>query len=415
MSDDATTTAADASAFVLEGDGSDLDAVTKWITGVRRHLHQYPELSLHEEKTSSFVFSLLEQLGLKPRRMAQYGVVADIPGQVDKPFVALRADLDALPVTEETGLPFASKIPGVMHACGHDGHTSMLLGAAAILLSQVKAGNKPKLPVRLVFQPAEENVAGAKAMVAAGVLEDVAAIFGGHIDRSYPVGTIIVHDGCVNASADLIDITFTGKSCHAARPHEGVDTIVMASSFVMKLQHIVARAVDPSEPAVVTIGKMTAGTAFNIVAGSAHLLGTIRATRVETRDAIRERVRRLAESVAHGYGGTVDVAFRDSVPPVINTSSLYPLAQDAARAATAGCGEDASVRPLPKANLGGEDFAEYLQHVPGFFVRYGAGFPGEPNYSAHTAKWDFNEDCMIIGSQYLAQTAVLAGAKLANQ
>lgn len=247
-------------------------------------------------------------------------------------------------------------------------------------------------------------------MVRDGVLDGVAAIFGGHIDRAYPVGTMVVHDGCVNASCDLLEIKLTGKACHAARPHEGIDAVVMASELVVQLQHIVSRFVDPAEPAVVTIGKLQAGSAYNIVANSATLTGTIRAIKLETRDAIRRQIEKLAQAVSSACGGSAHVAFHDSVPPIVNSSSLYATAQTAATMSLDQLNfHKGKVIPLPRANLGGEDFAVYLQHVPGFFVRYGAGFEGLPFYSAHSSKWDFNEECLIIGSTYLANIAKQAG------
>eukprot|EP00043_Microstomoeca_roanoka_P001741 m.34361 g.34361 ORF g.34361 m.34361 type:complete len:412 (+) comp11008_c0_seq2:94-1329(+) len=388
--------------------------ITAWTVRLRRHLHENPELSWEERETSEFVFQTLEDLGLSPRRLATYGVVADIPGEKEKPFIALRADMDALPLQEDTGLSFASKKPGVMHACGHDGHTSMLLGAAALLMQQVNAGNKPKLPVRLVFQPAEESVSGADSMVKDGALENVAAIFGGHIDRAYPVGTMIVHDGCVNASCDTLEIELLGETCHAARPHEGVDAIVMASHLIVQLQTIVSRTVDPAEPAVVTIGKINAGSAFNIVAGKANLLGTVRTVKQETRLRIHQHIRGMADAVASAFGGKAIVTFSDGIPPVVNTSSLVDIAQQAARTATQEAAEPC-VTKLPKANMGGEDFAAYLQHVPGFFVRYGAAVPGEANISAHSPRWDFNEECLPIGSRYLAEVARLAAEHYDNE
>ena len=265
------------------------------------------------------------------------------------------------------------------------------------------------LPWGFASSPPFVAVSGALSMIADGALEGVCAVFSGHLDRAYPVGTVIVHDGCVNASCDMVDVEIRGKSCHAARPHEGHDALLMASEFVVQAQHIVSRIVDPAEPAVVTIGKLDAGTAFNIVAGTARLLGTIRATRIATRDMIRQHVVDLADAVARVNGGTARVEFKDSTPPVINSPQFFALAQQAAEEAVVHC-EEQSVHPLPKANMGGEDFAEYVQKVPGFFVRYGAGFgPDQPAHSAHSPHWDFNEKAMLVASKYLARVAVLAG------
>jgi len=234
------------------------------MVAMRRDLHQHPELSWREKRTPDQICNYLDRLGIAYRRgVAQGGVVAEIPGGTGPgPCIALRADFDALPIQEETGLPFASLTTGVMHACGHDGHTSMLLGAAELLAAE------PELSatVRLLFQPAEETGDGALAMIADGVLENVALIFGGHLDRHYPTGTVVVSDGAVNASSDRFEIKIAGQGGHGARPHETVDAVVVGSLLVIAIQTIVSREINPAHPSVISVGRFEAGTAANVIA-----------------------------------------------------------------------------------------------------------------------------------------------------
>ena len=246
--------------------------IVRKMIALRRDLHQHPELSWQETRTASKVCQVLDHLQISYRAgVAGTGVVADIPGGIAGPRVALRADLDALPIREETGLSFASRTEGVMHACGHDGHTSMLVGAAMLLAREESL----PAPVRLLFQPAEETGCGAKAMIKEGVLDDVAMVFGGHLDRHFPTGTIVVTEGPVNAASDRFCVNITGKGGHAARPHETVDAVVVGSLFVMALQTIVSREVNPAHPSVISVGHFQAGTAPNVIANTAMLEGTI--------------------------------------------------------------------------------------------------------------------------------------------
>ena len=258
------------------------------IVDFRRDLHRHPEISNEEHRTQSRIIAFLERLGIPYSAAAETGVIAEFPGEIsDAPRIVLRADIDALPIYEETGLSFASENPGVMHACGHDGHTSMLLGAATLIAEDAQR----KIPIRLLFQPAEEKASGAKALIAEGALDNAAMIFGGHIDRHYPLGTIVVTEGVVNASSDRFIITIGGQGGHAARPHETVDAVVVGSLLVMALQTIVSREVNPAHPSVVTVGHFDAGTAGNVIAARARLTGTIRAQDQEVREMLKESIR----------------------------------------------------------------------------------------------------------------------------
>lgn len=371
------------------------------MVALRRDLHQHPELSWNEKRTATKVSEFLDELEISYRSgVAGTGIVAEIPGQCDGPTIALRADMDALPIKEETGLPFASEVEGVMHACGHDGHISILLGAAMHLSQQ----SPPPLPVRLIFQPAEEMVKGAKAMIREGVLEDVAVIFGGHLDRHYQVGNVIVSDGPVNASSDKFRIEISGQGAHAARPHESVDAVVVGSLLVIAIQTIVSREVNPAHPSVVSVGRFDAGTAANVIAGHAVLEGSIRAQDPEVRDYLHKAIQRIADAVGQLHDAEVKVDIIKGTPPVINSHEMAELARQAA-AAVIG---ESHVGKLATANMGGEDFSYYLQQVPGCYVRIGGQVPGHEGFPAHSSRFDFDEHALSIGAAYFVSLVTIA-------
>ncbi len=372
---------------------------------LRRVLHEYPELSGQEENTAAVICKFLEGLGIKYRNnVAGHGVVADIPGPAGVPCVVLRADTDALPIQEETGLEFASVHDGVMHACGHDGHTTMLLGAGALLAEEKDL----PAPVRLIFQPAEEQGIGALAMIQAGVLEGAGMIFGGHLDRHYHPGAIVVAEGPVNASSDSFVIDIIGQGAHGARPHESIDAVVVGSLMIMALQTIVSREVDPARPSVVSVGEFHAGTAPNVIAGQARLAGTVRAQDPMVRHQLLTSIRRIAESIAQLHGAKTQVSFKEGTPPLINSPEMAGLARRAA-AATVG---EANVLPLKTANMGGEDFSYYTGTVPGAYVRFGSQVPGKEGFPAHSSKFDFDEATLAVGAAYFHAIAKLAGRQL---
>ncbi len=372
------------------------------MVALRRDLHQHPELSSKEQRTATKVCEFLDQIKVAYQpNIAGTGILAEIPGQQDGPCIALRADMDALPIQEETGLPFSSEVKGVMHACGHDGHTSILLGTAMHLSQQPP----PPLPIRLIFQPAEETVKGAKAMIDNGALENVALIFGGHLDRHYLAGKIIVTEGPVNASSDRFCITISGQGAHAARPHESVDAVVVGSLMVMAIQTIVSREINPAHPSVISVGRFDAGTASNVIAGQATLEGSIRAQEPEVRKHLHDSIKRIAESVGQLHDAKVKVEIIKGVPPVINTHEMTVLAREAAIAAVG----NANVGQLATANMGGEDFSYYLDHVPGCYVRFGGQVPGNEGFPAHSSRFDFDESALSTGAAYYASIAELAG------
>lgn len=375
---------------------------------LRRVLHEYPELSGHEANTAAVICKFLDGLAIPYRHgVAGHGVVAEIPGPSGVPCVVLRADTDALPIQEETGLEFTSVHDGVMHACGHDGHTTMLLGAAALLAEE------PSLPapVRLLFQPSEEKGTGALAMISEGALEGAGMIFGGHLDRHYHPGAIIVTDGAVNASSDNFTIEIFGQGAHGARPHESIDAVVVGSLMIMALQTIVSREVDPSRPSVVSVGQFHAGTAPNVIAGQAKLEGTVRAQDPAVRQQLLTSIRRIAESIAQLHGAKIQVTVKEGTPPLVNTPEMASLARNAA-VATVGT---ANVLPLKTANMGAEDFSYYMEKIPGAYVRFGGQVPGKEGFPAHSSKFDFDEEALAVGAAYYRSIAKLAGQQLHDQ
>lgn len=372
---------------------------------IRRDLHRHPELSGQEDRTAAQIGQRLYELGIPHRRVSKgTGIVADLPGPNGVPVVALRADMDALPIHEETGLAFASIHPCCMHACGHDGHVSMILGAAELLMRE----SALPAPVRLIFQPAEEIGCGAQAMIAAGALDNVAMIFGGHLDRHYAAGTIVVSDGIMNASTDTFVITISGQGGHAARPHESVDAVVVGSLMVMALQTIVSREVNPAWPSVVTVGRFDAGTAANVIAGQARLEGTLRAQDPEVRAHLQRSLRRMADAVGKLHGAAVSITFLEGTPALRNDPAMAALARSAAAQVVGGD----HVCDLQTANMGGEDFSYYLEQTTGCYVRFGAQVAGRESFPAHSSKFDFDESALAVGAAYFHTLARLAGAQV---
>lgn len=369
------------------------------LVSIRRKLHSEPELPWEEEKTTEFVVTSLEKLGIPFRRMNPTGVLAEITGGKPGKRVALRADMDALPVDElNNNLPYVSSSPGKMHACGHDAHTSMLLAAAKALVEI-----KGELPgtVRLIFQPAEEIAEGAKEMVKQGAMEGVDNVFGIHIWSQMPTHKISCTPGPSFASGDIFRIKFKGRGGHGAMPHECIDAAVVASSFVMNVQAVVSRAIDPQSPAVLTVGKMSAGTRFNVIAENAEIEGTVRCFDAETLDHVEMLLKQFAEQTTSVYGAEAKVEYIRGTDAVINEEHSAGLVQKIAEEAF---GKEAIYHEKP--TMGGEDFSIYLAHAPGSFALVGSGNPDkDTEWAHHHGRFNIDEDALTTGAELYAQYA----------
>jgi amidohydrolase len=367
------------------------------LTGWRRHLHANPELTLHEKNTAAFVQDRLTELGIPfIPNVGGNGVVATIARGQSNRSVGLRADMDALPIQETTGLPHASTNPGVMHACGHDGHTTSLLGAAALLAADTDWTGT----VQLVFQPAEEGGGGAKSMIADGLFQrfPMERIFGYHNWPGLDAGTVAVHDGAVMAAGNRVYFTITGHGGHAALPHLTRDPMVAAAHLLLALQSIVSRSVDPLDSAVVTIAMMQAGSAANQIAHEAVMRGTMRALRQEVRDHVEQTIRRIAEGVARSF----DVSIHVDIPPGMPVTANAPQERDLAAEAVSAAG--LTLRRDMAPAMTGEDFSWFLQQRPGAFVWIGNG-PSDNGRELHNANYDFNDAILPAASGYLASVA----------
>ena len=367
------------------------------IVALRRDIHREPELGFGTKKTAEKVLSALEGLPLDVQTgVAENGIVATLRGAGDGPTVGLRADMDALPIHEETGLPFASKLEGKMHACGHDGHTSMLVGAAHALSGMRERFNGT---VKFFFQPAEEGGGGGKVMVEAGVADDVAAVFALHLWPGFPLGTAATKAGPIMAAADAFEMTIRGSGGHGAFPHLTADAITMAAQIVTALQTVVSREVDPVEPAVVTVGEIGAGSAFNIIPEKARLGGTVRTLNEDLRRMMPERIERIARSVAQGMRGDAELDYEFSYPVTMNEEGAARTALGVIRGLF---GEEHTLE-LANPSMGAEDFAFFLEKIPGAFIWLGVG---EEVSFLHTPTFAFDEEILPQGSALLTALAL---------
>lgn len=365
----------------------------------RRHFHRHPELSFMEKETSAFIAEKLRDLGIETsENVGGFGLVGKIRGGLPGKTVALRADIDALPIQDEKSCEYASQHPGVMHACGHDGHTAALL-AVAEYFSKVKAQLSGE--IRLIFQPAEEVCpGGAKSMIEEGALDGVDVIYGVHLWTPIPVGTVASAPGPLMASTDEFFIDIQGCGGHGGMPHKTVDSVVAASSLVLQLQSVVSRSVDPLDPAVVTIGAIQGGTAQNIIADRCKLSGTVRCFREETRELIRARIYALAEGTAGAYGAEAHLNYMMGYPSLVNDADEYARFTREAPGVL-GLRVELSPKIMPA-----EDFAYYLQQVPGCFMFVGAGNPDKGAvYPHHHPKFDIDEDAMLHAAGLLITMA----------
>jgi amidohydrolase len=396
-------------ACILPPLSSEVAQLKDEVVALRRDFHQHPELGFEEVRTSAVVVGYLESLGLKPRSgVAKTGVVADIVGDLPGPTILLRADMDALPIMEETGLEFASRNPGKMHACGHDGHTAILLVTAKVLVQRRKS---LRGTVRVLFQPAEEGPGGAAPMIAEGVLDGVQAALGLHLWLHLATGQVNFCPGPMLAATDEFDLRVHGLGTHAASPHDGVDPITTAAHIITATQTMMTRAVDPKQPTVFTITRMQAGTAYNIIPPHADIGGTLRTYDETVRSHAKQRFERLARSTAEAHGATVELTWREGYPVLVNDPGVTAVVEDV-------CREMLSVAPLeqrPDArSMGGEDMAFYLQRVPGCFVFLGAYNEDiEACFSHHHPRFTIDEDSLPIGVELFLACVDRLSASLA--
>ncbi|MBM5792149.1 MAG: amidohydrolase [Cyanobacteria bacterium M_surface_10_m1_298] len=364
------------------------------LVAIRRHLHAHPELSGNEHQTAALVAGELRKLGWRVQEgVGRTGVLAEL-GPGAGPVVALRVDMDALPVEERTGLPYASVHQGLMHACGHDIHTSVGLGVARVLapLAQQLAGT-----VRLLFQPAEETAQGAAWMRADGAMEGVDALFGVHVFPSLPVGSIGVRSGSLTAAAGELEVEVLGEGGHGARPHQSTDAIWIAARVVSGLQEAISRRLDALHPVVVSFGRIEGGKAFNVIADHVRLLGTVRCLDLELHAQLPAWIEETVQAICKGYGGEARVRYRCISPPVHNDPALTQLLADAA---TELLGRD-QVLWLEQPSLGAEDFAELQQGTPATMFRLGVAGP-KGCTPLHSNSFDADEGALAVGVQVLS-------------
>ncbi len=367
---------------------------------IRRHLHSHPELSGQEHKTAAYVAGVLSSCGLHVQEgIGKVGVVGELLGQgIDDRRLAIRTDMDALPIHEKTELVFASRQAGIMHACGHDVHTTVGLGTAMVLsqLGLALPGN-----IRFLFQSAEEIAQGARWMVEDGVMEDVTGILSLHVFPSIPAGVIGIRYGALTAAADDLEITILGESGHGARPHEAIDAIWITSQIITTLQQAISRTQNPLRPVVLTIGQINGGRAPNVIADRVQLLGTVRSLHPETSAALPAWIEQIVANLCQTYGARYELNYRHGTPSVQNDTVMTQLLETAAVEAWGAQG----IQMLHEPSLGAEDFSVYLQHAPGSMFRLGVGFKDRQNYPLHHPQFAIDETAIVTGVVTLAYAA----------
>jgi amidohydrolase len=380
------------------------EALTPQLIGLRRDLHAHPELAFEETRTAGIVAAELARLGIAHRTgIGRTGVIGVIEGGRPGPTLAIRADMDALPIHEETGLPFASRVAGRMHACGHDIHTTTLLGVAEVLrgLAPHFAGR-----VALIFQPAEETLEGAEAMIADGAADGLDLALGFHNMPDMPVGSFGFVEGACLAASDRFDLVIRGRSGHAAHPYDAVDPIVAAARFVADAQTVVSREIRPLHPAVVTIGMLQAGATYNIIPERAHLKGTVRTMHADAREIAEAAIRRLAAGLATTMRVSCTLDYVRKVPALVNDPQALATS---VRAMREQFGEAAVSQREP--SMGSEDFSAFAARVPAFHLLVGSGAPGRED-RLHNALYQPDEACLPLGVEAVTRAALdLLGAR----
>ena len=367
---------------------------------IRRHLHAHPELSGQEYQTAAYVAGVLSSSGLHVQEaIGKTGILGELKGTGANPrLLAIRTDMDALPIQEKTDLAFASRQPGIMHACGHDIHTTLGLGTAMVLaqLSQPLPGD-----VRFLFQPAEEIAQGASWMIQDGAMKGVSAILGVHVFPSIPARSLGIRYGALTAAADDLEIVIIGESGHGARPHEAIDAIWIASQVITSLQQAISRTQNPLRPIVLTIGQITGGRAPNVIADRVQMTGTVRSLHPETYTNLPQWIEGIVANVCQTYGARYEVHYRRGVPSVQNDPGLTRLLEEVGREAWGGD----RVQILPDPSLGAEDFALYLEKVPGAMFRLGVGYADKHNAPLHHPQFSADEAAILTGVVTLAYAA----------
>ncbi|OCA81562.1 N-acyl-L-amino acid amidohydrolase [Bacillus sp. FJAT-27225] len=376
------------------------ESVTAQVIEWRRYLHSNPELSFQEEKTAQFVYDTLSSFGgLELSRPTKTSVMARLIGSQPGKVLAIRADMDALPITEENDFEFSSKNPGVMHACGHDGHTAMLLGTAKVL-SGLK--DQIKGEVRFLFQHAEELApGGAEEMVAAGVMDGVDLVIGTHLWSTLPIGKIGVVYGPMMAAPDTFWITVKGKGGHAALPHQTIDSIAVAAQVVTNLQHIVSRNTDPLDNLVLSVTQFIAGTTHNVIPGSVEMCGTVRSFDPQLRESVPATMERVIKGITEAHGATYEFKYQFGYRPVINDEEVTRVIEETVLEVY---GEEAL--DLMRPNMGGEDFSAFQQKAPGAFFYVGAGNEEKGiTYPHHHSRFTIDEDSLEKGVKIFLHSA----------
>lgn len=378
------------------------EAVEQDVIAWRRRFHENPELGFEERETAAFILRKLREFGYAPRCIGETGVAADLvgskgPGRT----IALRADIDALPGEEKTGLPFASKKPGVMHSCGHDAHAAILLGVAKILADEKDsfAGK-----IKFFFQPAEETLGGAQSFIDAGELDDVDGVAALHVMTDLEVGQVGCRKGVSMASADTLTITVSGKAAHGAQPHRGRDAIVAAAHIITALQALVARTVSPLDSAVITIGQIQGGFAPNVIPAEATLRGTLRTLSRETRLEMLEKIHTVTELTARSFGCEASLDVTEGTPPLYCDDAWVEKFIAVAKQHI----PEENIRILPEPSMGGEDFSFMLQKAPGVFWRLGARTKGAERTNAHSPHFMVDENAFKYGTAIASALAVAA-------
>jgi amidohydrolase len=367
---------------------------------IRRHLHAHPELSGKEHQTSAYIAGVLSSYGLSVKEaVGKTGVLGELAGQgSDRRTLAIRTDMDALPIQEHLELDFASANPGIMHACGHDVHATLGMGTAMVLsqLSDNLPGN-----VRFLFQPAEEIALGAKWMVQDGAMKGVDAIYGVHVFPSIPARCVGIRYGALTSAADELEIVIQGESGHGARPHQALDAIWIAAQVITSLQQAISRTQNPLHPIVLSLGQIEGGRAPNIIADRVKMMGTVRSLHPESYANLPQWIENIVQGVCQIYGAKCQVDYRRGVPSVHNDETLTQIIESATREAWG----DESVQILPEPSLGAEDFSIYLDNVPGCMFRLGVGHENKTNYPLHHPKFEVDEDAILTGVVTMAYAA----------